>query len=62
MRITLRTVRKDSRDYEQVKKLYRRAFPLAERAPFAQLMRWSDGRRAQMYAPVSYTHLRAHET
>lgn len=50
MRITLRTVQKDSRDYEQVKKLYRRAFPLAERAPFAQLMRWSDGRRAQMYA------------
>lgn len=50
MRITLRRVRKDSRDYEQVKKLYRRSFPLAERAPFLQLMHWSDGHRAQMYA------------
>lgn len=50
MKITLRAVRKGSSDYEQVQKLYRRSFPLAERAPFRQLMRWSDGRRAQMYA------------
>lgn len=50
MKITLRTVRKGSRDYEQIQKLYRRSFPLAERAPFQQLMRWSDGCRAQMYA------------
>lgn len=50
MKITLRAVRKGSHDYEQVRKLYRRSFPLAERAPFAQLMHWADGRRAQMYA------------
>lgn len=50
MKITLRTVRKGACDYEQVKKLYLRSFPAAERAPFAQLMHWSDGHRAQMYA------------
>lgn len=50
MKITLRAVRRGACDYEQVKKLYLRSFPLSERAPFFQLMRWSDGRRAQMYA------------
>ena len=50
MRITLRAVRKGACDYEQVKKLYLRSFPAAERAPFPQLMHWSDGHRAQMYA------------
>lgn len=50
MKITLRAVRKGSHDYERVQKLYRRSFPLAERAPFQQLMHWADGRRAQMYA------------